>query len=45
VFDQKLEDGEAPVPDPIRDAKGNTNEERLQQQSDKNKEKKKGITE
>lgn len=45
VFDQKLEDGEAPIPDPIRDTKGNTNEERLQQQSDKNKEKKKGAAE
>jgi hypothetical protein len=42
VFDQKLEDGQAPVPDPIRDLKGNTNEEKLQQQSDKNKTKKKG---
>ena len=42
VFDQKLEDGQAPVPDPIRDVKGTTNEEKLQQQSDKNKAKKKG---
>jgi hypothetical protein len=42
VFDQKLEDGQAPVPDPLRDLKGDTNEEKLQQQSDKNKAKKKG---
>ena len=41
VFDQKLEDGQAPVPDPLRDLKGNANEEKLQQQSDKNKQKKK----
>jgi hypothetical protein len=43
VFDQKLEDGQAPVPDPIRDLKGDTNEEKLQQQSEKNKTKKKGA--
>lgn len=42
VFDQKLEDGQAPIPDPIRDLKGNTNDEKLQQQSEKNKAKKKG---
>lgn len=42
VFDQKLEDGQAPVPDPIRDLKGNTNDEKLKQQSDKNKSGKKG---
>lgn len=42
VFDYKLEDGQAPVPDPVRDAKGNNNEEKLQLQSDKNKLKKKG---
>ena len=41
VFDYKLEDGQAPVPDPVRDAKGNNNEVKLQQQSDKNKTKKK----
>lgn len=40
VFDYKLEDGQAPVPDPVRDAKGNNNEEKLQQQSDKNRAKK-----
>jgi hypothetical protein len=42
VFDQKLEDGQAPIPDPIRDLKGNNNEEKLQQQSEKNKVRKKG---
>jgi hypothetical protein len=41
VFDYKLEDGQAPVPDPIRDAKGTNNEEKLLQQSEKNKTKKK----
>jgi hypothetical protein len=41
VFDQKLEDGQAPVPDPLRDLKGTANEEKLQQQSEKNKQKKK----
>lgn len=41
VFDYKLEDGQAPVPDPVRDAKGTNNELKLQQQSDKNKAKKK----
>lgn len=42
VFDQKLEDGQAPIPDPIRDLKGNTNQEKLEQQSEKNKSGKKG---
>ena len=37
VFDFKLEDGQAPVPDPIRDAKGNNFEDKLQERSDKNK--------
>ena len=40
VFDQKLEDGQAPMPDPILDDRGNRNEERLQQSSDKNRAKK-----
>ena len=40
VFDQKLEDGQAPMPDPILDEKGNRNEEKLQERSDKNKAKK-----
>ena len=42
VFNYKLEDGQAPVPDPIRNAKGTNNEEKLQLQSDKNRTKKKG---
>jgi hypothetical protein len=42
VFNFKLEDGQAPVPDPVRDLKGNNNEEKLLQQSEKNKVKKKG---
>ena len=40
VFDYKLEDGQAPVPDPVRDAQGTNNELKLQQQSEKNKTKK-----
>lgn len=40
VFDQKLEDGQAPMPDPILDDKGKRNEEKLQQSSDKNRDKK-----
>jgi hypothetical protein len=42
VFDFKLEDGQAPLPDPIRDAKGNNDELKLQERSDKNKTKKGG---
>ncbi len=42
VFDFKLEDGQAPVPDPIRDAKGNNNELKLQERSEKNRTKKGG---
>lgn len=41
VFTQKLEDGQAPVPDPVRDGKGNDNEEKLKQQSENNKKVKK----
>lgn len=37
VFTQKLRDGEAPVPDAILDDQGNRNEQKLQQQSEKNK--------
>lgn len=37
VFTLKLKDGEAPVEDPIMDEKGNKNEEKLKQKSDKNK--------
>ena len=40
VFNQKLEDGQAPMPDPILDDKGNKNEEKLQDRSNKNKAKK-----
>ncbi len=40
VFDYKLKDGEFPVPDPIRDAQGNNNEQKLKEQSEKNKIKK-----
>ena len=39
VFNERLEDGQAPVPDPIKDGNGNTNEEKLRQQSEKNKKK------
>ena len=37
VFDQKLKDGEFPMPDPLRDTEGNNNEEKLKQQTEKNK--------
>ncbi len=37
VFNFKLNDGEFPMPDAIRDDKGNNNEEKLKQQSEKNK--------
>ena len=40
VFTQKLEDGQAPVPDPILDTKGKLNEEKLNEKSNKNKVKK-----
>jgi hypothetical protein len=36
VFDFKLKDGEAPVPEPLKDDAGNSNEEKLMQQSEKN---------
>jgi hypothetical protein len=42
VFTEKLMDGQAPMPDPLRDLKGNANEEKLKQQSEKNKSGKKG---
>jgi hypothetical protein len=42
VFNFKLEDGQAPVDDPILDLKGNKNEEKLKQQSEQNKKKKNG---
>jgi hypothetical protein len=37
VFNQKLEDGQAPVPEPLLDIKGARDEEKLNKQSDKNK--------
>jgi hypothetical protein len=43
VFNYKLEDGQAPVGDPILDYKGNKNEEKLKQKSDANKTKKPGV--
>jgi len=42
VFTYKLEDGQAPVGDPLMDIKGNKNEEKLKQKSDSNKTKKPG---
>jgi len=42
VFHEKLQDGQAPVPDPIRDNSGNTNQQKLQERSEKNKVIKKG---
>ncbi len=42
VFNYKLEDGQAPVGDPLLDYKGNRNEEKLKQKSDANKGKKPG---
>ncbi len=37
VFTFKLEDGQAPVGDPLMDSKGNKNEQKLQEKTDKNK--------
>lgn len=37
VFTFKLQDGQAPVGDPLMDAKGNKNEQKLQEKTDKNK--------
>lgn len=39
VFNQKLEDGQAPVPDPILDKEGNRDELKLQQRSEENRKK------
>jgi hypothetical protein len=36
VFSQKLDDGQFPVPEPIKDDNGNSDENKLNQQSDKN---------
>ena len=41
LYNFKLKEGEAPIGDPLLDSKGNRNEEKLQQQSEKNKQKKK----
>jgi hypothetical protein len=41
LYNFKLEDGQAPVPDPIRDGKGNNDEQKLKEKSEKNKVKKK----
>lgn len=41
VFTFKLQDGQAPVEDPLLDAKGNKNEIKLQEKTDKNKAKEK----
>jgi len=43
LYDYKLEDGQAPVGDPLLDPKGNRNEKKLEEKSNKNKEKGKGI--
>jgi len=41
VFTFKLQDGQAPVGDPLLDPKGNRNEEKLKEKTDKNKTKEK----
>ncbi|HEU4633218.1 MAG TPA: hypothetical protein VFS22_04490 [Flavisolibacter sp.] len=41
VFDQKLKDGEFPMPDPLRDGNGNNDEKKLQEQNAKNRAKEK----
>lgn len=40
VFTFKLQDGQAPVGDPLMDSKGNKNEQKLQEKTEKNKAKK-----
>ena len=42
VFHEKLEDGQAPVPDPLRDGSGNADDQKLKDRSEKNKAPKKG---
>lgn len=42
LYDFKLEDGQAPLPDPIRNYRGDNNEEKLKQKTDQNKQKEKG---
>lgn len=44
VFTFKLQDGQAPVGEPIIDGKGNKNEQKLQEKTDKNKSKEGGNT-
>ena len=44
VFTYKLEDGQAPVGDPILDPKGNKDEKKLQEKTNKNKTKENGKT-
>jgi hypothetical protein len=44
VFTYKLQDGQAPVGDPILDPKGNKDEKKLQEKTDKNKTKENGKT-
>lgn len=41
VFDFKLADGQAPMPEPLKDDAGNSNEEKLRAQSEKNRQKEK----
>ncbi len=43
IFDYKLQDGQAPVPSPIKDASGKTDELKLMQQSEKNKQQKQPV--
>lgn len=37
IFNYKLHDGQAPIPDPLKDASGKSDELKLMQQSDKNR--------
>jgi hypothetical protein len=39
VFTFKLQDGQAPIGDPLLDPKGNHDEKKLQEKSDKNRQK------
>ena len=44
IFTFKLQDGQAPVGDPLLDTKGNRDEKKLQEKTDKNKTKENGKT-
>jgi hypothetical protein len=44
VFDYKLQDGQAPLPAPLRDANGKNDELKLMQQSEKNRQNQKQLT-